>query len=57
MWVILGIIFVVVICAAYSTFSTGVDNSVKNLEDNLDKNKWWYIGMMADLHNKQNDKK
>ena len=56
MWVILGIIFVVVICAAYSTFSKGVDNSVKNLEDNYDKNKWWYIGMIADMHNKHNKK-
>lgn len=58
MGVILVVVFIIIlICAAYSTFSKGVDNSVKNLEDDFNKNKWWYIGVMADLHNKHNDKK
>lgn len=54
---ILGIVCVIIfICALYSVFSKGVDNSVKNLEDNYEKNKWWYIGMIADMHNKHNKK-
>lgn len=53
MWVI---IVVILIFSAYSAFSKSVDNSVKNLEEDYDKNKWWYIGMMADMHNKHNEK-
>lgn len=54
MWIIIVIILVIII--AYGVFNKGVDNSVKNLENDFDKNKWWYIGMLADMHNKHNDK-
>lgn len=55
--IIIAIIIVVII--AYAFFSKSVDNTMNNIGLNNEQkdNVWWTIGMMADIHNKNKDKK
>jgi len=56
MWIIIAIIIAAVI-AGYSVFSKVVDKSIDNTVNNFEQDKWWTIGMLADMHNKRNNKK
>ena len=55
MWII-AIIIIILIIAVYSTFSKGIDKTMDNTINNFEQDKWWTIGMLADMHNKRNDK-
>ena len=52
MWIIITIVGVLIV-VTYSAFSKSVDSSVNNFE----RDKWWTIGMIADMHNKRNKNK
>lgn len=56
MWIIIGIIAILVV-ALYATFSNSIDKSQDNIVTYFEENKWWTIGMLADIHNKRKDKK
>ena len=55
MWIIIGIVILVVIC--YVVFSKTVNKIADNTVNSFEENKWWTIGMIADMHNKRKDKK
>ena len=52
MWIIITII-VILIIVLYSAFSKGIDATIDNTVNNFEQDKWWTIGMFADMHNKK----
>lgn len=52
MWIIIAII-VILIVIAYSAFSKGVDKAIDSTTNNFEQDKWWTLGMLADIHNKR----
>ena len=56
MWTIF-IIIVIVVISLYVSFAKGIDKVKDNTINNFDENKWWTMGMLADIYNKKHNKK